>query len=252
MVRKERGGDFLYKQHIKNLVQIEQAIKLIQLDLRRYISTEQVKNEEIYTKIFSYLVTCWAEVRILKLAYEPNTFTDNEIKEIINASTLKDKWVKALNISVCKAYNITFSNDKQIITSRLNFTPKTRYLALINLIENDLMQSIEIRNRIAHGQWVYAFTNNLEKISTNLTKELKTENIVSLQLKIKLFKSLTQIIHDLAVSPPTFEKNFDMNFNMVEQQINNLHKRDYNKYKIKMVEKYKRGLNKRRNSKETA
>ncbi|WP_217587849.1 hypothetical protein [Lentibacillus saliphilus] len=237
----------MYKQHVQNLASIDGAIKLVQLDLRRYVSTQQENNEYIYTKILSYLVTCWTEVRVLKLAYEPNGFTEVEIAQIISASTLKDKWLKALNISVCKAYQLNFTDDIEEIKNKLDYTPRMRYTELVKLIEKDLMLSIEIRNRIAHGQWVYAFTNTLENISSDLTGELRTENIVKLQLRIKLFISISIIIHDLAVSPPTFEQNFDKNFKKVEQQVKNLHKRSYEDYKDRMIQKYRRGIQKRRN-----
>jgi hypothetical protein len=246
MVRNILEGIILYTKHVQNLASIDSAIKLVQLDLRRYISTQQESNEYLYTKILSYLVTCWTEVRVLKLAYEPNTFTGVEIAQIISASTLKDKWKTALNISVCKAYQLSFTEDVEEIKNKLDYTPRMRYSELLKLIENDLMLSIELRNRIAHGQWKYAFTNNLGSISNDLTKELRTENIVKLQLKIKLFITISEIIHDLAVSPPTFEQNFDKKYKKVEQQVKNLHKRNYNDYKHKMIQKYKRGIQKRR------
>ncbi|MGE6574211.1 hypothetical protein ACQKFM_04795 [Paenibacillus xylanexedens] len=236
----------MYKKHCKNLRELENAIKLIQRDLRRYISTEQNSNEYSYTKILSYLVTCWAEVRILKVAFEQNAYNQKEISEILNASTLEDKWITALNISFCKAYRIRYTNDCDVIESKLPFTDSSRYSALLSLIKNDLVESIEVRNRIAHGQWLFAFTNDLKNFPQELTTKLRVENIVKLQLKMNLFKNLAKLIHDLAVSPKTFIRDFDDNYKNIEQQKKNLHKRDYNKYKQHMILKYQRGLAKRR------
>ncbi|MGA5663636.1 hypothetical protein ACPCZR_29985 [Bacillus bombysepticus] len=236
----------MYRMHCENLKQLESAISLIQRDLRKYISMEQSHNEEIYTKILSYLVTCWTEVRILKLIHEQNAFTEGEIQIVMAANTLEQKWIYALNISICKAYGLQFTDNSNRIEQLLPFTPRVRYKEIRNLIANDLVPSITIRNRIAHGQWVYAFKNGLREVSTDLMRELRNENIVELQLRVKIFKNLTQIIHDLAVSPPTFERYFDENFQKLEQQKNNLHKRNYRIYKEKMVRKYQRGLDKRR------
>ena len=238
--------------HCENLKQIEEGIKIIQVDLRRYISTENKKNEEIYTRLFSYLTTCWTEVRISKLAHEPSVFSTEEIEDVLSASTLKDKWITALNYSVCKANNINLTNNKLEIQKKLSFTPKIMYLELINLIEDDLLNSIEIRNKIAHGQWTYAFTSDLKSFSKKSTGMIRKENIVTLQLKVKLFKSLAQVIHDLAVSPSTFERNFDIHYKVIEQQRNNLHKRSYKSYRNKMINKYRRGIVKRRSMKTTS
>ena len=57
---------------------------------------------------------------------------------------------------------------------------------------------------------------------------------------------LAFLIHDLAVSPPTFERDFDKNYRLVEENKRNLHKRTYNDYRTKMIAKYQRGLAKRR------
>lgn len=232
----------MYKHHIKNIKEIEGAISLVELDLRRYISIQQENHTYKYTKLLSYLITCWTEVRILKLAYEQNGFSQIERETIISANTLNNKWVTALNIAISKAYRINKNID---IPAQLPFTARSRYNELISLILNDLLPSIEIRNRIAHGQWKIAFSNDLKSISPQLTGALRQENIVNLQLKKKLLIGLAALIHDLVVSPITFERDFDKNYESIEQNKRNLHKRDYNTYKQKMIEKYKRGVSKR-------
>jgi hypothetical protein len=232
----------MYKQHCENIREIEEAIKLVELDLRRYISSQQDKHAYKYTKLLSYLITCWTEVRILKLAFEKDVFNVAEIEMIVSAGTLNDKWVTALEIAICKAYGINRSLD---IATQLLFTARIQFNELRNLISSDLLSSIELRNRIAHGQWKFAFTNDLKNISTPLTGELRQENIVKLQLKRKLLIGLATLIHDLAVSPTTFERDFDKNYKLIEQNKRNLHKRDFNDYKQKMIAKFERGKVKR-------
>jgi hypothetical protein len=236
----------MYKQHCENLIEIEGAISLVQADLRRYISLGKDNFAYKYTKILSYLITCWTEVRILKLSYECNAFnpSESEIESIITSGTLENKWISALNISISKAYDINLGPD---IENQLTFTARARYKELKALIETDLAPSIEIRNRIAHGQWKVAFTSDLKSISSPLTGKLRTENIVTLQLKKKLLVGLASLIHDLAVSSLTFERDFDKNYRVIEENKRNLHKRDYNTYKANMIAKYQRGLAKRNN-----
>lgn len=236
----------MYKYHCSNLRQIDEAIKVIQRDLRRYISKKETQCEDIYTKLLSHLVTCWMEVKILKVIYEHNAFTFSEIGTILDVSTLQDKWVTALNFAMCKAYGIPISNESEVIKSRLSFTSRVRYQELLRIIKDIFVKSIEVRNRLAHGQWEYAFTNDLRNISSTITGRLRLENIISLQLNIKLFKSLAELINSLAVSPPTFERDFDLHYTRIEQQTLNLHNREYENYKTKMIDKYQRGLIKRK------
>jgi len=230
-----------YEEHCENLRMIDQAIKTVQRTLRDYISKDEETNIYIYTKILSHLINTWAEVRILKLIYEIDAFSDIEKQKIIQTDSLNKRWEMALTIAFCKAYNI--SNKK---INNANYTQRMRYNALLDLISNDLLESYQLRNRIAHGQWKYAFNNELLDINAELTKELRKENIVKLQLKLRMFKSLAQIIHDLAVSTPTFERDFDTNYRKIEEQKRNFHNRSYEDYKQKMIEKRRRGLLKRK------
>jgi len=229
----------MFLLHNENLKLIEKAIKVDQRDLRNYISTQDDVGTYIYTKILSQLINSWSEVKVLKMVYEPSAFDNNEIHEILSTRSLRERWETALNIAICKAYGIQNSNR---IINQLPFTPRTRYQAIIALINDDLLKAIEVRNRIAHGQWKYAFTNDLRNINSEITGRLRHENIIELQFKYELFKSLAQIIHDLAVSRPTFERDFDKNYQRIEQQKLNLHNRSFENYKHQMIEKYQRGL----------
>ncbi len=247
--------EILYHPHCKNLRLIESAIKCIEKNLRKSISKEEKIYVNIHTKILSHLINSWAEVRILKLVYENtifkyspkyskyDAFTDTEKKEIIKQTSLKERWNVALNISFSKAYKIPI---KDIDNPNVPFSARMKHSALLKILNSELLKSSELRNRIAHGQWEYALNNNMLSINTDLTGKLKTENIIKLQLKFKMFKSLAQIIHDLAVSKPTFERDFDNHFRKIEEQKRNFHNRNYEDYKKKTVLKMQNGVLKRK------
>lgn len=243
----------MYYKWCENVRTIEDSIEQIQRDLREAISKE-IKNKTYnYTKLLSYLVICWCEARVLKLIHEPavnkvigsrtlnkpKSFNNTEINTIIQSSTLKDKWLNSLKISISKAYSVNLDSN---FPNNLPFTPRVRFQAIENLISNELLTSIELRNRIAHGQWKHAFTNDLSGLSQNHTSKLRTENIVELQLNYSMFKTLAQLIHDLTSSPVTFERDFDSNYRKIEQKTIDLHNRNYTVYCQKLIDKYKRGI----------
>ena len=223
---------------------IRKAIKSVQRSLRDYISKDDKLNTYIYTKIFSHLINSWAEVKVLKLVYERGGFNESERNRIIQCSGPRERWEMALTIAFCKAYRISNVNNINSVTTPI--TPRTRYQELMQLISNDLLESNQLRNRIAHGQWSYAFNNDLLSINESLTGKLRQENIIKLQLRLKMFISLAQIIHDLAVSESTFERDFDKNYRKIEEQKRNFHNRNYEDYKNKMILKRERGIRKRR------
>ena len=73
-------------------------------------------------------------------------------------------------------------------------------------------------------------------------RDINKENILVLQFRLALFRSLSQIIHDLAVSKKTFERDFDNNFKKIESQIVNAKKVSFTVYQQKMVRKKQRGI----------
>jgi len=246
----------MYKKWCENVKTLEDAIEQIQRDIRLFIAKRQESNVYSYNKLLSYLIICWCEARIMKLIYEPEyifnnkrgafkkskSFEQDEIENVYNTKELKEKWLKALQIAISKRHKISLDKD---FPKSLPFTSRARYYEIEDLINNKLLPSIEVRNRIAHGQWKHAFTFDLKSFSQSHTTALRTENIVVLQLNYNIFKILGQLIHDIASSPETFDRDFDKNYAILEQSKLNLHKRDYKKYCENLVDKYARGQKRR-------
>ena len=76
--------------------------------------------------------------------------------------------------------------------------------------------------------------------------EMNNENLLALQFKMSLTSCLAAIIHDLFVSLPTFERDFDQHYKQIITTRTNLQRRDYGKYERMLVEKRNRGIQKRK------
>jgi len=231
----------MFQKHCKNLQQIEYAIKQIQRDLRQYIAKKNLEAEKTYTKILSILVVAWTEESLMKLLYQHKIFSDVERQKVLKKRTLEGKWKQCLDIVIVRAFKVP---ETKIISS-IPFTFREYYKELVRIIENDFVQSIEVRNRIAHGQWVYTFTKELDKISPNIMKLMNTDNIIAIQMRMKILRTLISIITDFCISPQLAKRDFDKKYRVIDEQVNNLHKRDYKKYKECMIKKYLRGQEKR-------
>lgn len=236
-----------YKAHCENLRFLDKAISNIQLVLRNSIAIKDNISERIHTNILSQLIANWTEVQLYKLLEEKDyrrgfrIFDDNEKQNILISRSIADKWKMALKISMCKSISINTQSDSVFLESKLSPTERFRYKSLLECIDNDLLNSYQIRNRIAHGQWKYAFNDDLSQFSADLTAKLRKENIVVLQLRQKLLISFCLLIREAAISPRTFKRDFDKHFQKIEDQKNNIHNRNYQKYKNLMIAKYQRG-----------
>ncbi|HIB9634549.1 TPA: hypothetical protein ACWZTX_003558, partial [Escherichia coli] len=81
-----------------------------------------------------------------------------------------------------------------------------------DVLSNELRILIEIRNKLAHGQWIYPFNNEGNTVDPDKYKLINKENLQSLQFKYSLAQHLVDAVHDLVVSPTTFERDFESHF----------------------------------------
>ena len=124
----------------------------------------------------------------------------------------------------------------------LPFSAAARYSEIVNLLNTDLKVVIELRNKLAHGQWEYPLVTDGNDVSSDLKKLMLAENLLSLQFKKSLISAVLNIVNDLAVSPPTFERHFDNHYRLIVETRRNLEMRRYDKYVLSLITKRQRGI----------
>lgn len=117
-----------------------------------------------------------------------------------------------------------------------------------DVLSNELRIIIEIRNKLAHGQWVYPLNSEGTAVESDKYELINKENLQSLQQKLNLLKHLASVIHDLVVSQTTFERDFEKHFQGVSQARINLKTKDYDKYKAQLVQRKRDASTKRSGS----
>ncbi|OME86087.1 hypothetical protein BK120_08850 [Paenibacillus sp. FSL A5-0031] len=229
----------LYKQQCQNVKLIEDAYTGIEKSVKHHIKTENKEQEIVFTRLLSTITVIWMEAVILKICFDNNAFTNEDVLEIRSAQSLEQRIVFLLNMAMCKNYNIAFT--KSLLKYELPYTNRLRYEGLVNLIQEDFSQSIIIRNKIAHGQWKYAYQLDENILDVDITGKLNKENIVDIQLKRNLFIQLMNLIQNVAVDFTTFEEQFDRMYDKIEGYKHNRDGRSYKEYRKILIEKYIRG-----------
>ncbi len=228
----------LYEFHVANLKEIERAINKIALILRLAISQDDKITISAFTRLYALLLGTWAECRLRKLLFEPKGFSNEDRSLIMSNKNQLDQWKKTLEIAFRRQYCVPKAPlSKDVLSHSAN----SRYETLKEMLSNDLGFIIELRNKLAHGQWIYPLNDNGNDIAQSQMNALRIENLLSLQFKKKLLESLSAVIHDLIVSKPTFERDFDVHLRVVVENQRNLRNRDYEDWVRKMKQKYIQG-----------
>lgn len=235
------SDDDLYRAHVKNLRAIGDALRKICFELNASISRGDHKTSEALLKTAMLLLGGWSENRLRKLSYEPNGFSLSERNKILDGHNQIGSWEMALNLGFRKRYNI----KKADLKTSLSITPRSHYLILLDAIDFDLKPIIEIRNKLAHGQWSRALNNANDDFSNTSMRRIKKENALTLKCKIRVLENLAYLIHDLVAGNHAFERDFDKHFTNLEHARREIRTKSYPIWELNMREKFKRGKTKR-------
>jgi len=218
----------IYSQHVANLRELELAISHAGRLARSEIASKDPQQSlRSLLRLYSFLIGAWAETRLKKLLHEEVGFNDAERLLIAAKSSQLEQWQETIDLAFRKHHKITKANlDKRT----LGVAHAARRTALHDVLSNELKIIVEIRNKLAHGQWVYPFNNEGTSVESEKYKLINKENLQSLQFKFALLGHLATVVHDLVVSPLTFQRDFDNHFRKLFQVRTNLKTKKYENY----------------------
>ncbi len=229
-----RNPSKLYRYHVANLRELDVALTNTSRLARKAIaSNDPQQSLRTLLRLYSLLIGAWAECRLRKLLHEEFGFSDAERAAIVGKSTQLEQWEETIDLAFRKYHRIT----KAPLDERtLGVAHAARRGALRDVLQNELRIVIEIRNKLAHGQWIYPLNNEGTAVESEKYRLINDENLQSLQFKLALLGHLADAVHDLVVSPHTFERDFEGHFKKLFQVRINLVMKSYEKYKTALME----------------
>ncbi|HUM84792.1 MAG TPA: hypothetical protein PLN48_13620 [Lachnospiraceae bacterium] len=149
------------------------------------------------TKLYALLYSAYAEVSLLKLIHTPTAFSDSEISQIQNGRNIEEKWERCVEFAFAKL-NLT-SNAGEIANKKQTLT---------RILDEYIIRPSQIRNKIAHGQWVICLNNAGTNINNSATTEIKQLDFVKIDRLFSIYEKFLQCILDLAVSQKTHYRDY--------------------------------------------
>lgn len=161
--------------------------------------------EKSLSRILSGIQVSWTEESIKRILYEKNLFTDTQRDYLIKIRALDQKWYKTLKIVFAIAYDLVPVDDEICTTVDIKKQKRNlgtelvaQYEELKDIITKYLVPNFAIRNKVQHGEWVYAFKPKYSaEYSQDLTDKLNHENLITTTSRFTLVNSFYQIIVDM-------------------------------------------------------
>lgn len=216
------------------------------------------KIEKALSRVLSGIQVSWAEESLKRLLYEDDLFNENQRNHILNKSA-DQKWLESFKIIFCIAYDLVPNGND--ICSGVNIGNERRnlgielvnqYRELRKIITEYLTPNFQLRNKIQHGEWEFAFTPPISKnFSQNLTDRVNNENIVVVTSRFVLVNSFYNLIVDLgrfksdsfaidSITTP-FEYFYADYMKKIRFEVNKIINSDIENFILNIVEKEKRG-----------
>ena len=162
--------------------------------------------ETALSRVLSGIQVSWAEEGLKRLLYENDVFSEDQRRYIIRTTALDQKWINCFHIVFCIAYDLVLNtqpacemvdiNDQR---GNLGDDLVNQYFRIKGIINKYVIPSFSIRNKVQHGEWVFAFKPKFsEEFSENITNEIQQENIVTTTSRFVLVNAVYQMIVDMA------------------------------------------------------
>ena len=215
--------------------------------------------EKSLSRVLSGIQVSWAEESIKRLLYENALFTDGQRDYLIGRPALDQRWYATLKIVFSIAYDLIPVGDETCNTVRIESERRNlgnelvdHYLELKAIITDNLVPNFSIRNKVQHGEWLYAFKPNLsDGFSQDLTDKITNENIVTTTSRYTLVNAIYQMIVDLgrfksnsfaldSMMTP-FEYFYSRYINKIDFEVTKIKDPDLDKFITDIIEKEKRG-----------
>jgi len=176
--------------------------------VRKETKVSDLSLDNIFSKLILVLWISLIEVEYNILISENDYFTKKYCNKVnLTKKTLVEKWILLLDYFFREQY---FKNqDRALNITTLGHTAYYRYDTLKRIILNDLNLFVELRNKIAHGQWAVALNCDLLQKNQTLTTHIWKLTKKEMMLIKSLHKNLPPILKLLIQTKKIFERDYD-------------------------------------------
>jgi hypothetical protein len=214
----------LYDRHKANYLSVSHALTQIERAANDALRRGDSPAAEAFTMTQMLLVAVKAEARLQRLIYTPDWLNDRQRKYVKSASTRFEMWQRIIETGFRQKYG---KRKRTVpLEDQLDHSAASRYKTLLEVLGQDLREMIEIRNKLAHGQWVYGLTDD-GRISSELTKRLRTTNTLALRFQDSIAGDLANAVGDLLLPGNQFDARFDEHYRKIRSSHESLANIDF-------------------------
>lgn len=194
----------IYILQSRNVRYLKKIQKNLTMDINKCLIKKDLFQLHVKTKYYAMLYSSVSESQFVQILYTPNGFRYSEIVEIKKQRNIVDSWNSMIDIAFKKVGKVEQNSDLKKKSEKIK-----------KIIDEYIRKPQELRNKIAHGQWIHALNSENTKENIDTTKRIENLDVVQISIWFEVHQYLCFIIRDLIQSP---KKGFHNNYwsNLVE------------------------------------
>lgn len=193
-----------FRRHSENLRAIVSTLTQVKRAHKRAIRDGDRPNEMAMRVVHTLLLGVYAEARLRKILEDPTGFNDRERRLIWLEKSQDKRWVAAVDFATRRHFKVM---SHQELDDVVPVEALERVAAVSALLEDDLAPVITDRNKLAHGQWRHQLKSRSENAFV-VDPRTYDYNFVALRAREQLLEYIARLVNVLAVSEPTFDRDF--------------------------------------------
>lgn len=216
------------KANRKNKAQLNKTLTQINRTLNQAI--KEKKDEVVYFNIRFYIIiqVAWLEATLLYLLFHHEKQINRYLRtDVLSQKTQFEKWDYLLEHFLRKYY-LNGKTSKEFNLVNVSYNVLKRYEYLKNLLHEEVKDFIEIRNKLAHGQWSIVLNSDITGKNQELTTKVWTLSKKEIWHAKNIIVNFSKLMEKLIMSQNAFESSFDNIVRAIETT-RNLHGPNFEK-----------------------
>lgn len=201
--------DELDKASQKNKAKLNKTLTQVKRTLNQAIKDQKQDVVDFNVRFYIILQVAWLESTLLYLIFHhKKQLNDYNRTDVLNAKTQVDKWDFILEYFFRKYY-LNGKTSKEFNLVNVSHNTLNRYNYLKKLLHEEVKVFIEIRNKLAHGQWSVVLNSDMTGKSQELTTRVWTLTKKETWHSKNIIVNFSKLMEKLIMSQNAFELSFD-------------------------------------------
>lgn len=194
-----------FSKHSENYAAVKSELTQIALLHKQAIRNGKSPAIAAISRVHTLQVGVLAEAMLRKIAVDPTGFNDHERNVLWQVKDQTSRWKKAVELAFRRHFRVLLHLplDEQTLGAQVS----ARQQQVQELLETHIKPVIEVRNKIAHGQWIWQLASRSENqfLARSATYDANYIATAKTHETVELIGSLVYV---LVVSAPTFDRDY--------------------------------------------